>query len=243
MLIILYEVYFILQVQRKKFVDEGESLREQISKLEELLSSKKHILQVNYTIGFEFTLLQRSISEQSLLRLFRRFVRCTLQFYEPFLSCKRLFACVLLSVLALLFLIFHIFLSAYENAFINLNIMIRCARIKYHRSYGCILLFISLCSKCMNVPFLCICAIWYCSLKFAVGYYLLSINNVYLSLPSVLDFFKVIKEEATELKNKFSSPRRSELEDADDGQLEDIDVIPNEEMLLVQENTQNFREF
>lgn len=33
------------------------------------------------------------------------------------------------------------------------------------------------------------------------------------------------------------------LEDTDDGQLEDIDVIPNEEMLLVQENTQNFHEY
>lgn len=30
------------------------------------------------------------------------------------------------------------------------------------------------------------------------------------------------------------------LEDADDGQLEDIDVIPNEEMLLVQEKTKIF---
>ncbi|XP_024927780.2 DNA gyrase subunit A, chloroplastic/mitochondrial isoform X2 [Ziziphus jujuba] len=51
-------------------------------------------------------------------------------------------------------------------------------------------------------------------------------------LSSKKHIFQVIKEEAIELKNKFSSPRRSMLEDTDDGQLEDIDVIPNEEMLL-----------
>ncbi|KAG5010217.1 hypothetical protein JHK87_018732 [Glycine soja] len=34
------------------------------------------------------------------------------------------------------------------------------------------------------------------------------------------------------MKNKFSNPRPSMLEDTDDGQLEDIDVIPNEEMIL-----------
>ena len=40
-------IYFILFfVQGKKFVDESKSLMEQISKLEELLSSKRHILQV-----------------------------------------------------------------------------------------------------------------------------------------------------------------------------------------------------
>ena len=33
-------------MQGKKFVDESKSLMEQISKLEELLSSKRHILQV-----------------------------------------------------------------------------------------------------------------------------------------------------------------------------------------------------
>lgn len=48
-------------------------------------------------------------------------------------------------------------------------------------------------------------------------------------------FIQVIEQEAIELKNKFSSPRRSMLEDTDSGQLEDIDVIPNEEMLLVHE--------
>ncbi|KAK4798236.1 hypothetical protein SAY86_030562 [Trapa natans] len=44
---------------------------------------------------------------------------------------------------------------------------------------------------------------------------------------------QLIEQEAIELKNKFSSPRRSVLEETDSGQVEDIDVIPNEEMLLV----------
>lgn len=43
----------------------------------------------------------------------------------------------------------------------------------------------------------------------------------------------MIEAEANEIKNKFSTPRRSMLEDTDSGQLEDIDVIPNEEILLV----------
>ncbi|KAL0464214.1 UNVERIFIED_CONTAM: DNA gyrase subunit A, chloroplastic/mitochondrial [Sesamum latifolium] len=43
---------------------------------------------------------------------------------------------------------------------------------------------------------------------------------------------ELIEDEAKEIKNKFSTPRRSMLEDTDSGQLEDIDVIPNEEMLL-----------
>ncbi|WVZ13317.1 hypothetical protein V8G54_017847 [Vigna mungo] len=42
----------------------------------------------------------------------------------------------------------------------------------------------------------------------------------------------LIEQEAIELKNKFANPRRSMLEDTDNGQLEDIDVIPNEDMLL-----------
>nr|ABD32640.1 WD40-like [Medicago truncatula] len=53
------------------------------------------------------------------------------------------------------------------------------------------------------------------------------------ALKSQLDSsIQVIEQEAIDLKNKFASPRRSILEDTDDGQLEDIDVIPNEEMLL-----------
>ncbi|CAB4268618.1 unnamed protein product [Prunus armeniaca] len=43
---------------------------------------------------------------------------------------------------------------------------------------------------------------------------------------------QLIEQEANELKSKFSSPRRSMLEDSDSGHLDDIDVIPNEEMLL-----------
>ncbi|KAJ0045854.1 hypothetical protein Pint_05722 [Pistacia integerrima] len=41
-----------------------------------------------------------------------------------------------------------------------------------------------------------------------------------------------IEQEAVELKNRFWSPRKSMIEDSDSGLLEDIDVIPNEEMLL-----------
>lgn len=51
-------------------------------------------------------------------------------------------------------------------------------------------------------------------------------------LSSTKNILQLIEQEAIELKNKFPSPRRSILEDTDSGQLEDIDVIPNEEMLL-----------
>ncbi|KAH7667363.1 DNA topoisomerase (ATP-hydrolyzing) protein [Dioscorea alata] len=44
--------------------------------------------------------------------------------------------------------------------------------------------------------------------------------------------FELIEQEAIELKNKFGTPRRSVLEDSNEGHLDDIDVIPNEEMLL-----------
>ncbi|GFP93955.1 DNA gyrase subunit a chloroplastic/mitochondrial [Phtheirospermum japonicum] len=47
-----------------------------------------------------------------------------------------------------------------------------------------------------------------------------------------LTSLEVIEKEANEIKDKFFTPRRSMLEDTDSGQLEDIDVIPNEEMLL-----------
>lgn len=43
---------------------------------------------------------------------------------------------------------------------------------------------------------------------------------------------QLIEQEAVDVKNKFSTPRRSMLEDTDNGQLDEIDVIPNEEMLL-----------
>ncbi|KAK8357816.1 hypothetical protein V6Z11_A05G446000 [Gossypium hirsutum] len=46
------------------------------------------------------------------------------------------------------------------------------------------------------------------------------------------NILQLIEREALELKNKFSSPRRSILDDSDGGLLEDIDIIPNEEMLL-----------
>ncbi|XP_075511015.1 DNA gyrase subunit A, chloroplastic/mitochondrial-like [Primulina tabacum] len=51
-------------------------------------------------------------------------------------------------------------------------------------------------------------------------------------LSSKRQMLKLIEEEAIEIKNKFSTPRRSMLEDSYSGQVEDIDVIPNEEMLL-----------
>ncbi|KAI8024087.1 hypothetical protein LOK49_LG03G01993 [Camellia lanceoleosa] len=51
-------------------------------------------------------------------------------------------------------------------------------------------------------------------------------------LSSKKQILQLIEQEAIELKNKFSSPRRSLLEDTDSGILEDIDVIPNEEILL-----------
>ncbi|PON66875.1 DNA gyrase, subunit A [Parasponia andersonii] len=51
-------------------------------------------------------------------------------------------------------------------------------------------------------------------------------------LSSKKNILELIEKEAIELRNKFSSPRQSMLEDTDGGQLEDIDVIPNEEMLL-----------
>ncbi|TYJ38249.1 hypothetical protein E1A91_A05G430900v1 [Gossypium mustelinum] len=51
-------------------------------------------------------------------------------------------------------------------------------------------------------------------------------------LSSQKNILQLIEQEALELKNKFSSPRRSILDDSDGGLLEDIDIIPNEEMLL-----------
>ncbi|KAH9704865.1 DNA gyrase subunit A [Citrus sinensis] len=47
-----------------------------------------------------------------------------------------------------------------------------------------------------------------------------------------LTMLELIEQEAIELKNRFSTPRLSMLEDADSGQLDDIDIIPNDEMLL-----------
>ncbi|MBA0731369.1 hypothetical protein Golax_025545, partial [Gossypium laxum] len=58
------------------------------------------------------------------------------------------------------------------------------------------------------------------------------ISKITELLSSRKNILQLIEQEALELKNKFSSPRRSVLDDSDGGQLEDIDVIPNEEMLL-----------
>ncbi|XP_030551036.1 DNA gyrase subunit A, chloroplastic/mitochondrial [Rhodamnia argentea] len=51
-------------------------------------------------------------------------------------------------------------------------------------------------------------------------------------LSSRKNILQLIEQEAVELKNKFATPRRSLLEETESGQVEDIDVIPNEEMLL-----------
>uniref|UniRef100_A0A7N0TXH3 DNA gyrase subunit A, chloroplastic/mitochondrial n=3 Tax=Kalanchoe fedtschenkoi TaxID=63787 RepID=A0A7N0TXH3_KALFE len=51
-------------------------------------------------------------------------------------------------------------------------------------------------------------------------------------LSSRTEILQVIEQEAIELKDRFFTPRRSTLEDTDCGQLDEIDVIPNEEMLL-----------
>ncbi|KAI6670021.1 hypothetical protein NL676_004906 [Syzygium grande] len=51
-------------------------------------------------------------------------------------------------------------------------------------------------------------------------------------LSSRKNILQLIEQEAVELKNKYSTPRRSLLEETESGQVEDIDVIPNEEMLL-----------
>lgn len=51
-------------------------------------------------------------------------------------------------------------------------------------------------------------------------------------LSSKHQMLQLIEQEALDIKNKFASPRRSTLEDTESGLLEEIDVIPNEEMLL-----------
>ncbi|KAL5703523.1 DNA topoisomerase (ATP-hydrolyzing) [Ranunculus cassubicifolius] len=51
-------------------------------------------------------------------------------------------------------------------------------------------------------------------------------------LSSKQEMLHVIEQEAIEVKNKFSTPRRSVLEEDDSGEVDDIDVIPNEEMLV-----------
>lgn len=51
-------------------------------------------------------------------------------------------------------------------------------------------------------------------------------------LSSKHQMLQLIEQEALEIKDKFASPRRSTLEDTESGLLDEIDVIPNEEMLL-----------
>nr|XP_043633899.1 DNA gyrase subunit A, chloroplastic/mitochondrial [Erigeron canadensis] len=51
-------------------------------------------------------------------------------------------------------------------------------------------------------------------------------------LSSKKQILQLIEQEASEIKSKFANPRRSTLEDTDHGTLDEIDVIPNEEMLL-----------
>ncbi|WVZ61007.1 hypothetical protein U9M48_010948 [Paspalum notatum var. saurae] len=45
--------------------------------------------------------------------------------------------------------------------------------------------------------------------------------------------FQLIQQEAADLKNKFSTPRRSLIDDSISSEVDDIDIIPNEEMLLI----------
>uniref|UniRef100_A0A0E0KKM2 DNA topoisomerase (ATP-hydrolyzing) n=1 Tax=Oryza punctata TaxID=4537 RepID=A0A0E0KKM2_ORYPU len=45
--------------------------------------------------------------------------------------------------------------------------------------------------------------------------------------------FQLIVQEATDLKNKFATPRRSFIEDSASTEVDDLDIIPNEEMLLI----------
>ncbi|KAJ8900049.1 hypothetical protein K2173_024164 [Erythroxylum novogranatense] len=58
------------------------------------------------------------------------------------------------------------------------------------------------------------------------------ISKLEVLLSTRENILKLIEQEAAELKSKFPSSRLSSLEDSDGGQLEDIDVIPNDEMLL-----------
>jgi DNA gyrase subunit A len=51
-------------------------------------------------------------------------------------------------------------------------------------------------------------------------------------LSSKKNILQVIEQEAFEIKEKFTTPRRSMLEESESGLLDEIDVIPNEEMLL-----------
>ncbi|CAM8961058.1 unnamed protein product [Rhodiola kirilowii] len=58
------------------------------------------------------------------------------------------------------------------------------------------------------------------------------ISRLEVLLSSRKEILQVIKQEAIELRDRFFTPRRSLLEDTDCGQLDEMDVIPNEEILL-----------
>ncbi|EEC76398.1 hypothetical protein OsI_14033 [Oryza sativa Indica Group] len=59
------------------------------------------------------------------------------------------------------------------------------------------------------------------------------INVVIRELKLMWSLFKLILQEATDLKNKFATPRRSFIEDSASTEVDDLDIIPNEEMLLI----------
>lgn len=58
------------------------------------------------------------------------------------------------------------------------------------------------------------------------------ISNLKQLLANKEKILQVIEKEALELKKRFGTPRRSSIEEAPNAQLDEIDVIPNEEMLL-----------
>ncbi|KAM0835083.1 hypothetical protein ACQ4PT_063188 [Festuca glaucescens] len=60
-----------------------------------------------------------------------------------------------------------------------------------------------------------------------------SISKLNELLSSKKLMFQLIEQEAADLKNKYASPRRSFLEDSANSEVDDMDVIPNEEMLLI----------
>lgn len=58
------------------------------------------------------------------------------------------------------------------------------------------------------------------------------ISNLKQLLANREQILQVIEKEALELKKKFGTPRRSSIEEATNAQLDEIDVVPNDEMLL-----------
>ncbi|PWZ52160.1 putative DNA gyrase subunit A, chloroplastic/mitochondrial [Zea mays] len=58
------------------------------------------------------------------------------------------------------------------------------------------------------------------------------ISNLNELLSSKKLIFQLIQQESSDLKNKFSTPRRSLIDDSVNSEVDDIDITPNEEMLL-----------